>query len=480
MDQPGIFSRLWAAIVPTPAPAPQLRADSGPAPEPTRGDSVYNPRTGLGMANDKGAAARPNVTRVPLSPGECDTLYRFNAYARKYVELLPSEGVRKGWKINDETQDTDPLATEANALHMRARVWQAAVWARVHGGALIVPVLEEDVPAEFMRDGRIDEAWYQQPLELERVRAVKNLIVVDRYAASAIRYEGDLESPNFLGVKLWQITPQAAAGIVASRVYHESRVIQFRGAELSPSLRTSNSGFDDSVFQASWDPIRNLTSMEQVGATLAQELNIAVFKINSLQGRQLSDQAALFDARMTEIAIAKSVTRSVILELGEEYSNLGSNVSGFNELHEAAKTSYSAATGIPQVVAFGEAPGGLNTDGESHRNLMAQGTSAWQVARLEEPLTKLYRMLFWATTRGEPETWKVEFLPLNEPTATEDATVRATTASTDAVYITNGVLTPDEVRASRFGKDGYQTEILPVEGEAPEPEPQDEQAPEVP
>ena len=42
-----------------------------------------------------------------------------------------------------------------------------------------------------------------------------------------------------------------------------------------------------------------------------------------------------------------------------------------------------------------------------------------------------------------------------EMTETEIVTNRKLQAETDAVYITNGVLTPDEVAISRFGGDNY-------------------------
>ena len=77
---------------------------------------------------------------------------------------------------------------------------------------------------------------------------------------------------------------------------------------------------------------------------------------------------------------------------------------------------------------------------------------------LRPALEHVVRLLLLSSegpTRGvEPEGWRVEFPPLWEPTEAEKADLRLKVAQADAVYLTNGVVTPEEVASSRFPAGG--------------------------
>ena len=71
----------------------------------------------------------------------------------------------------------------------------------------------------------------------------------------------------------------------------------------------------------------------------------------------------------------------------------------------------------------------------------------------------------------QPDNWRIGFKPLFEMNERELADVRARVAAVDARYIQVGVLTPQEVADSRFGKSEYsiETTIDPsIERELPQ------------
>ena len=83
-----------------------------------------------------------------------------------------------------------------------------------------------------------------------------------------------------------------------------------------------------------------------------------------------------------------------------------------------------------------------------------------QENQLRPHLEYLIRLLMMAEDecggRINPDEveWSIEFNPLWNVDAETDAKIRKLTAETDAIYITNGVIGPDEVKESRFGRFG--------------------------
>ncbi|EJT5519295.1 hypothetical protein N3S72_003087, partial [Listeria monocytogenes] len=70
--------------------------------------------------------------------------------------------------------------------------------------------------------------------------------------------------------------------------------------------------------------------------------------------------------------------------------------------------------------------------------------------------------LMWASDDCGPSIdpdsfeWAVEFNPLWNLDGKTDAEVRKLTAEADQIYIVNGVLDPDEVKETRFGRFGLE------------------------
>lgn len=447
------------------------RQDSAPA-EPTPGwlrntyDSIINLLSGLGTTGDPGAAGEPN-TMLPaqrLTPAKIEALWRDSALARRIVAIVPDDATKKGWHIEDESVDVSPLADEDERLQIIARVKEAWTWGRRDGGAHVLMVLDEDVPPRFRQNV---QAWLAEPIDLARVRAVRNLVVLERWEASVAEWDDDPTSPHFRGVRVWNVHAQSSdVSLMGVRV-HRSRLLYFGGAPLSPRERRSNGGYDDSILQSCWASLRNKLSIGKVGATAAQQLYFMVMKLGKYEGQAVGDQAALTAQKLRTFATGRSQLNVGIVDANDDVSIIGAPISGFAELHEAAKDDLAGDTAIPMVRLFGQAPGGLNTDGNSQHETWADVNEAHQEAHLREPLTRLYTVLYAAKqgpAKGAiPKKWRVVFEPLRQLSQKEKAEVRKLHAETDAIYIDAQVMTPDHVAASRFSDDGYSDEILAVD-----------------
>lgn len=448
------------------AQAAQAKADFA-----SRTDSIINALTGMGGQYDKGAAAYVDTSRRAFTLPELDALFRFNGYAGRLIDVVAEDAARKGWRVVDSTDETEPLAEENKRLRIRAKVHRWIQLARKDGGCLLVIVTDDD-----------DDP--SQPLRPESLRRVSNLVVVERAEASVATWEGDPAEQDFQRARTWWIsptTPSFDGGFGdwqsggASIQVHRSRVLYLGGRELPARLRYRNGGFDDSVLELYWDQIRNRTSVDQGGAILAQELKQAVVRIEGFDAVATSDQGDYLDMRMSRMAKAKSVLGILLMGKGDEYSEATANVSGYKDLDSSTRESLSAVTGLPQTKLWGQSPGGLNTDGDSHRRLWSNFIASFQANRLGEPLEYLYLLLFLAregpTAGQEPEDWSLEFNPLDELSEQEQAELEKTTAETDAINVGMGAYDGAHVARSRHGSKGWQRDLLPVEAEEQEATP---------
>lgn len=422
-------------------------------------DSVRNTITGLGGDYDKGSAARPNTYYEDLTYAELESLWRTNGYARRFVEKVPLDCTRNGWFVKDGSDDADPMSDEDERLDVFGRFAEAHTWGRLYGGSWVMMVVDEELPPG------VDPALIlQQPLDLARVKRLLNLVVLERLEASVYTYDTDPRSPGFRGARLYSVNPNAGGVTEFSRggFVHASRMLYFPGALLPPQRRYQNGGIDDSVIQAVWNNLGRKESHEQALSVLSQELQTAVLKMEDLAGVATSDQASYFDARMKLLAKSKGVLGMVLLGQGEEYDQKPGTVSGMGELDNTLRQSLAAVMGMPQVVLYGDTPGGLNTDGASHRSLWQVVISSEQTRRYTSNLRRLYRVVY-AQKDGPfggvvPSKLTIEYRSIEDLTPQGTAQLRAVQAQMDSAYVSAQVLDPNEVRAARFGERGWQDE----------------------
>ena len=465
--------RLPAPLGPTPASRqPMERDDQGNLLQRARRrwDSVRNTMTGIG--DDKVQAGRPDLYRMPLGYMELSALWRYGGHARRYVEVVPNDATRKGWDVEAGDGEAVDMQAEHKRLQLLTRVCEADTWGRLYGGAWLLMVVDEDLNGtEWANDPRQSLA---QPLDLTRVRALQNLVVLDWSEVTPIGFDTSPRSTTYRQPKVYNVSPGAGgwvdpgakSALVSGATVHASRMVYFHGAKLPPQQRYQNQGLDDSIQQSVWDQLRNTSTLDHSLAALAAELRITVLRMRDLSDVQVSDEADYFDYRMRELAKHRSVLNTVLLAEGEEYQHHPGTVTGMAELVGTTRQSLQAVTGMPEQLWIGNAPGGLSTDGESHRNLWANVIGAYQATKLLPLLEQIYAVIFAAKAGPwggkAPAGWRIAFRALDELTTQGEATLRKTVAEVDAIYVNAGVLDPQHVARGRFGPKGWQFELPPI------------------
>lgn len=419
-----------------------------------RTDSIQNFMTGLGTVNDK---ARAGVARwrQRMWASDLESLYRFNPYAALLVDKIADDATRKGWTFDPETEDEKlALKAEDERLKVQTRINESIKWGRLYGGCLLLMVTDDDIPTEFK--GR-ESLWLQQPLDLDRVNKVLALIPLTcPDEAWPYAWEQDIRTGDFGEVSLWYIDPSTVQGSVTGMpmgqaLVHRSRLVYFGGKKLPRHLRSRHNGFDDSVIEVAWEAIQNITSADQAMAVLMQEVKTDVITIEGLANLATSDDGeASLMRRLRQIATSSSLLNKIVLGGGEKFESSHNAVTGCADLHDKAAGGFSAASSIPRASVYGEAPGGLNTDGESHKDDWRMSVAAWQEAVLRQKVEKVYRVIHAAKAGpykgAPPQPTQLRFQPLDQPTEQVKATNLQVISQAIAALVQWGVIAPTEAR----------------------------------
>jgi len=444
-------------------------------------DAWENITTALGTSRDKRTGGRviraaPNVTYK-----ENEDLYYSSDLAATAAELPAREMVR-AWitvKANDQTTidddssrtETEEASTEEKVslgnkilnrleeLEAQAKVFESIVWARVFGGSMLFLGVDDE--------GGDNPEALAEPLDDSRIQSFDHITVFDRWDLNIHKRYQDPREDKFGQPELYRIVPTATDGEIApgTDLIHETRFIRFDGALTNRRRMRENGGWADSIYARTQDLIRDFDIAWHGIANLLQDFSQAVFKMRGLRDAILSDKDDLVLRRMTLIDQCRASMRAVPLDAeDEDFDRKATPVSGMPELMDRFALRMSAAFRMPATLLFGQSPAGMQATGASDIRFFYDQISAQQESTLRPKLERLIKLVMLdksGPTKGsEPDDWSFSFNPLFQLTELEQADLRLKNAQTDQIYLTESVVSEEEVAFSHFGGDKYSSEIV--------------------
>jgi phage-related protein (TIGR01555 family) len=377
----------------------------------------------------------------------------------------------------ESTEQIEELDGLLEKLGAADAFWQALCYERAYGGGAIL------IGAD---DGMDD---LSTPLNEDAVKSVRFLNPVSGGwdgELVAWSYYRDLNSPNYgmpeiymlrnLGVPIASmpapgssytpVSPDASIlGSTKNLGYgplvqwvHESRLLVFPGISVSHRARVQMRGWGDSVFMRvdrvlsqydqTWGGVANLLTDFSQGVLKVDQLSQMLGANNKSGSKNL-----LTRARMLQMT--RSISRILLIDKLEDFSRDTASLAGIAETMQQFALRLAAAADMPVALLMGQAPAGLNATGASDIRFFYDRVAARQKKRLLPQLRRLIKLLMLSkegpTGGVEPEKWTVEHNSLYQMTDLEKAQLRNTTAQTDQIYISQGVLSAEEVAASAFG-----------------------------
>jgi len=404
-----------------------------------RRDGWSNLLTNLGSQN-----SRINTTTYAWSPkldkSTLVKMYANDGITRQVVNMIVDDAMR-GF-INAD-QD---LLTELKRISSKQKITDAATWARLFGGSVLVA---------FVDDGQSMD----KPLNLDNLKKVISLQVYDRYQLSSMPEDisNDFYSEHYGEVEVYTIMPTSGQPF---RV-HRSRMHMFSGERVPMQDYINNGKWGDSVLQSLYEPLRNYGQSMNALAEITQDFIQTTISINNLTEVLSSGNEGEIIKRLQINDMTRSISNTVMLDAQDEtYSKHASSVSGLSDIIEKIQEQIAACARRSMTRLFGITSKGLGNSGNDDSDNDNITTEAYRCDELEPCIDWLITMLeaqkLWD---DKPESFDWTFAPLKVSNEHEEAKNRLLAAQTDQIYMDRGV-DPILLFKKRYAEGGFQTDIF--------------------
>lgn len=416
-------------------------------------DGWTNQFTGVGVfGRDKSLGTRYREDCI-LSLEEITALYVGDDMAARIVDLIPDEMYGKGFEVTTDKQKVrDDINAAVRRLDGSCHFREGRRFGRCYGGAVLVLGADDG--------GNADE-----PLNEQGIRTMRPSYIVDRRWCWPQGWYLDPKNPKYGCAETYMITNWGGGGGVRQVTVHETRLILFKGATTPIDRKLMNNGWDYSILQRLYSPLRQFENNFKSMELLLQDASQAVYGIKNLFDVIAQGKEDVLIKRMQMIDLARSVARALVIDKdNESFERKATSFAGIPESIDKTTLRLAAGSGIPVSILMGQSPAGLNATGDSDLEWFYKGIKNDQEEDKEiiKRFVSLVCLAKDGPTRGAVPDFEIEFPPLRELTAKAQSEIYAANASADGAYIVQGVLAPAEVALSRFGVRGYSQNITIV------------------
>jgi len=401
------------------------RPYTAPSPSLANYDGIQNIVSGLGRAGRDANVFNRFVHNPFMSRDEVEAQYKDNGIARRIIDMLPDEALKKGIDCDQA------LYAELERLDAFQVFARASKDARLYGGALVV-ILAKDGVADL-----------SLPLNVSGLQSIDSLAVFDRYACNITLqdFENDPYSPNYGQVRTYRLT--LPDGQLLS--VHASRVIRFDGDRLPSHLFRANAYWHASTLQGCNDSLKSYLAAQGFSDTIIKNWSLIVLKIQGLVTSYAAGCEAEIAKRINDASTYASMLNMLMLDAdGEEFERHFSKVDGYADLMLRAMELVASSCGIPMTRLFGRAPEGMNATGDGDARLWHAQVEAYQMQVFQAPFNRLINLLMQQKAMTpKPDSAEWNFVPIATLSQLELSEVRLKQAQADNIYMQAGAIDAD-------------------------------------
>lgn len=387
-------------------------------------DGFANFVAGLGGGNAKTAAHTYVVSRDQVT---LENAYRTSTWFGKIVDI-PADDATREWRTwKADKGDIEMLEAEEKRLQVRQKVRQALIWARLYGGAVIVPIGLPGVSS--------------QPLSPDRIAkgSIKALTVLSRWEITAQDMITDPLDPLY-GHPRQYVINSANGGQVE---LHPSRVIRFNGRMVN-NRRVGADGWGDSIWMHISDAVMAADSAAAVIDALMQEAKLDVVRIkNMISMMASSDMEASMIKRWQMVAVLKSVSNVLMLDGEDEWDQKTINWTGLPDVTNTLLNIMAGAADIPLTRLTGKQEAGLSGKDEGSLRNYYDSVKSKQELVIGPSMAPLDEMVVRsALGKTDPSIW-AQWVPLFQLSDKEKAEIDKSQAETVQIYVNTGLIQTD-------------------------------------
>jgi phage-related protein (TIGR01555 family) len=276
-------------------------------------------------------------------------------------------------------------------------------------------------------------------VKIGRRKKLKRLVVVEPTWTYPQNYDSrDPLKPEFFEPQNW---------LVMQKSVHASRLLTFVGREVPDMLKPAYSFGGLSLIQMAKPYVDNWLRTRQSVSDILHAFTVWVVKTDLndiLNGSDDGDQVV----RRAELFNRVRDNRGLMMvdKESEDFANVSAPLAGLDHLQAQAQEQMASVFAIPLVVLLGITPSGLNASSDGEIRVFYDFIHAFQEHLFGHALHVILKIVQLSLFGEIDEDIGFEFLPLWQPTETDQATIRKTNADIDKAYIDGGVLDPSEVR----------------------------------
>ena len=384
-------------------------------------DAFTNSQSGMGMAGLDKSMRTYFAPPTKLDPITLNSMYRFDWLTRKICDKPANDAIKKDIEINSD--DSIDLLHDFRKHKVKERMKTVISWARLHGGAALIPVLRDGLEST-------------DPLSIEKIEDIVDVLVFDRNIIQPSGFESDVNSSDYLNPEFYQVN---------NVKWHHSRVFIVKGCDLSFYDNQSESGWGGSVIDACIPAIEQLASSYTDIRHLLTESSIGILKIPNLtiENTGAGSIAQKILARLNEFNSNKSIYRSAALDKEEEFDFVNRSFSGIKDVLETFNSQISAASNMPSLILFGTGKGGLNSSQKEEMEVYFDDVESIQEFKLTS-IVQFFIDAFSNIRQIESPAW--EFAPLQQLSSQDKADIRLKDAQSLVLEADVMDLTADEAR----------------------------------
>lgn len=413
--------------------------DEPQTPEPDRADAgVVSYNMSFGQ-NDKLNQMRPQTSVQWIKNVEADGMVIGVPLAHRLMYGVARDALGQPWSV--QIGEEAEVTKEFDAEHSIRQVLAYALGvARHKGGAHILPMTNAADLKKPMDDGE---------------HTITAFHVLSAEDATPLTWETDIQSPRWGKPRTWSVTARRQGMSVPAFEIHWSRMVYIPGAKIAPDANRYRRGYDVAVADLYWPKLRNLEAALHAATKNATENGQPWIKLKSGMGALAGDGSSSVAGRLMLYLQKLSSMNLKVLTNDDEHGRDGVPLSGVrSEVLIGAYEAIASVEGIPLTRLLGMPPAGLTADDEAGRASYHALLDGWRSDILTPALLRIYDIAFGVADRS------VVWAPLGQPTALEVAQADKTSAERDAVLVTVGAVSAEEVRTRYAGAEPLPFPVL--------------------
>ncbi|CAI3941928.1 DUF1073 domain [Commensalibacter communis] len=383
---------------------------------------------------------------------------------RKMVETLAKEATRE-WivfksKSKDKAERIEEIEKEFDRLRVKDIFYKASEDDGFFGLGHILLDFGDHNPSSLIQPIRIDASCIIKG-------GLKRIVNVEPIWTSPNGYSAlDPLDSQFYKPKNW---------FVNGRIIDSSRILTFVAREVPDLLKPAYNFGGMALTQMAKPYVDNWLGTRRAIADLIKSFSIINFQVSA---QQLMEQCfdgtntpkgieGLFDRVQGFNQMRHNQGTFVTDKETEDLKSIAVPLGTLDALQAQSQEQMASIAGQPLVKMFGIQPSGLNASSDGEIRVWYDEVSSYQEHFFKPQLERLFQIVQLSLWGEIDPDISFEFVPLWQMDDKNKAEMEFTKAQTDAIYLENSVMTPDEIRQRVANDEDSNYSTVDLTGEAP-------------